>query len=179
MSDPSIYVISDLHLGDGGPRDNFAVGDRRDQLSLFMDYVRKAGGEIIVLGDLFEFWQSSLSKVIMHHKELLDEFATIGATYVLGNHDSDLAAFVGTGFLAHPFFKGMRGPLDRTIGGRAFRFMHGHEVDLFNSGDTPSWGRMLAIFVGIFEEKNGSPILAGGETVEGALEGFGENLLRF
>ena len=34
-----IFVISDLHIGDGGPRDNFACGDCRDQLIAFLDYV--------------------------------------------------------------------------------------------------------------------------------------------
>ena len=29
-----IYAISDLHMGDGGPRDNFAYGDREKQLCL-------------------------------------------------------------------------------------------------------------------------------------------------
>jgi len=73
----------------------------------------------------------------------------------------------------------MQGPLDRTIGGKKFRFMHGHEIDEFNRGDSPSWGRMLTIFAGIFEEKNGSPMLPDGQPVEEVLEGFGEYLLRF
>jgi hypothetical protein len=56
--------------------------------------------------------------------------------------------------------------------------MHGHEVDPFNCDDQPGWGRMLAIFAGIFEEKVGSPMLASGKPVEEALEKFGEGWLR-
>ena len=34
-----IYAISDLHMGDGGARDNFPLDDRERQLNLFLDYV--------------------------------------------------------------------------------------------------------------------------------------------
>ena len=42
------------------------------------------------------------------------------------------------------------------------RFMHGHEVDPVNGGNCHGSGSMRAIYGGSFEEKNGSPILAGG-----------------
>ena len=56
-----VVVISDLHLGDRGPRDSFAVGDREKQLTLFLDFVDQQQGELVVLGDLFEFWQMNVS----------------------------------------------------------------------------------------------------------------------
>ena len=174
------FVISDLHMGDGGPRDNFSVGNRESEFAQFLNYVTAEGGELLILGDLFEFWQVGLGRAIVNRRKLLDRLADMGAVYVLGNHDVDLRAFVGTAsdFISHPFFKNMCDKFDRAINGSTFRFMHGHEVDPFNKGDSPGWGRILTIFAGIFEDKNGSPILAGGETVEGALESFGENMLR-
>ena len=173
-----IFVISDLHIGDGGPRDNFALGGRRKQLFGFLDHVAAKNGELIIAGDLFEFWQSSFSKVIVSNLPLLDRLAELHPAYILGNHDADLNAFVDENLLAHPFFRTMCGPFTRSIAGRQFRFMHGHEVDPFNWGDTPGWGRMLAIFAGIFEDRIGSPMLPTGESVEEALSAFGENLLR-
>jgi UDP-2,3-diacylglucosamine pyrophosphatase LpxH len=48
-----IFVISDLHLGDGGARDNFEMGKKTPQLRAFLDHVGSEGGELFVLGDLF------------------------------------------------------------------------------------------------------------------------------
>ena len=156
-SNRPIFVMSDLHMGDGGARDNFAVGDRERERSLFLDYVAQEQGNLIVLGDLFEFWQMNLSKIVMFRKPLLDRLATMNATYVLGNHDADLDGFVGTGFLPHPLFQRMCGPFERQIGGKRFKFMHGHEVDPVNTGDEPKWDRVFCIIAGMAEDKNGSP----------------------
>ncbi|MGA3015437.1 MAG: metallophosphoesterase, partial [Bacteroidales bacterium] len=171
-----IFVISDLHMGDGGPRDNFALGDREKQLGLFLDYVTQERGELIVLGDLFEFWQMNPSKIVTKHKLLLDRLAAMNAIYVVGNHDVDFDHFIGTGFLSHPLFKKMSRPFEREIGGKRFKFMHGHEVDSFNLGDTPGKGRVCCILAGMGEDKNGSPVLPNGEFVEDHLEEIGDIL---
>ncbi len=174
-----VFVISDLHIGDGGPRDNFSHrGVRPKELELFLSYVEEQNGELILLGDLFEFWQSSLSRVIVRNLPLIDRLGALKTTYILGNHDADLKEFIGLDLLSRPLFSRMSGPFVRTIGQRRMKFMHGHELDIFNSGDEPSWGRMLAIFAGIFEAKVGSPMLASGKPVEEALEKFGEGWLR-
>ena len=88
-----------LHMGDGGARDNFPLGDREKQLNLFLDYVGSQQGELIILGDLFDFWQMNLSKIVMKHMPLLDRLAAMNATYVVGNHDADFDAFHWHGFL--------------------------------------------------------------------------------
>ena len=176
MADNSIFVISDLHMGDGGPRDNFPLGDREKQLNLFLDYVGSQQGELIILGDLFDFWQMNLSKIVMLHMPLLDRLAAMNATYVLGNHDADFDHFIGTGFLSHPLFTKMARPFEREIGGKRFKFMHGHEVDPINSGDTPGTGRICCIVAGMREDKNGSPVLPDGEFVEDHLEEIGDIL---
>jgi len=178
-NDKSIFVISDLHMGDGSARDNFGYEDsaKPAELTKFLDYVQIEKGELIIVGDLFEFWQASLSKVIMKNISLLERFADMGATYVLGNHDVDLKDFIGKNMLIHPFFKNMREHFTRNIGDKKFKFMHGHEVDDFNKGDAPGWGRMLAIFAGIFEERNNSPMLPDGQSVEEELSKFGECVL--
>jgi UDP-2,3-diacylglucosamine pyrophosphatase LpxH/uncharacterized membrane protein HdeD (DUF308 family) len=172
-----IFVISDLHIGDGGARDNFEAGGKTRQLRAFLDHVGSEGGELFILGDLFELWQMNLSLMLTRRLELLNHFAEVRATFVPGNHDVDLVHFIGTDFLSHPFFRNMRAPFVRDLGGRRFRFFHGHETDPLNSGDDPSFGRMLSIFGGIFEDENGSPLLKSGEGVEDVLEEFGESML--
>jgi len=172
-----IFVISDLHLGDGGARDKFEAGGKTRELHGFLDHVGSEGGELFVLGDLFELWQMNMSRLFVKRREVLDHLATLDVVYVPGNHDVDLAHFIGTGFLEHPFFARMRAPFTRTLGGRRYRFAHGHETDPFNAGDDPGFGRMLAIFSGLFEDRNGSPLLASGEGVGDVLEQFGESML--
>lgn len=172
-----IFVISDLHIGDGGARDNFDTGKKTPQLRAFLDHVGSEGGELFVLGDLFELWQMNLSLLLVRRRELLDQLAALRLVYVPGNHDVDLAHFIDTDFLHHPFFACMRAPFVRELGGRRFRFCHGHETDPFNAGDDPGFGRMLAIFAGVFEDENGSPLLTSGESVEDVLEEFGDSML--
>jgi UDP-2,3-diacylglucosamine pyrophosphatase LpxH/uncharacterized membrane protein HdeD (DUF308 family) len=172
-----IFVISDLHLGDGGVRDKFEAGGKTPQLRAFLDHVGSEGGELFILGDLFELWQMNLSLLLVKRRELLDHLAALPLVYVPGNHDVDLAHFISTDFFEHPFFRSMRAPFHRELGGRRYRFFHGHETDPWNAGDDPGFGRMLAIFAGVFEDENGSALLASGEGVGDVLEQFGESML--
>lgn len=165
----TIIVISDLHIGDGGPRDNFAADGKERQFSLFLDYVESQGAELFILGDLFEFWQSNIGRVLMFRMPLLERLARMQAVYVVGNHDADLEDLVGTRLLNHPFFERMSGPFSRRIGTRTVCFMHGHEVDPFNRDGTPRWGRILAILAGIIEDRKGSPLLSAGGLTEKSL----------
>jgi len=164
-----IFVVSDLHIGDGGPRDNFSADDKARKFDLFLDYVEDCGGELFVLGDLFEFWQANVSRVLVHQMPLIDRLAGMNAVYVVGNHDADLEHLIGTNLLAHAFFERMSGPFERTIAGKRFKFMHGHELDPFNRDGTPRWGRILAILGGILEDRKGSPLLSAGGFTEKSL----------
>ena len=164
-----IFVVSDLHLGDGGPRDNFSADDKARKFGLFLDYVESCGGELFVLGDLFEFWQANVSRVLVYQMPLIDRLAGMNAVYVVGNHDADLEHLIGTNLLAHPFFRRMCGPFERIIAGKRYKFMHGHELDPFNRDGTPRWGRILAILGGILEDRKGSPLLSAGGFTEKSL----------
>ena len=83
-----IFVVSDLHIGDGGTRDNFAVDNKDQQFDLFLDHVCEQDGELIVLGDLFDFWQANVGNVIVRCLPMLDRLAEMRAAYVVGNHDA-------------------------------------------------------------------------------------------
>jgi UDP-2,3-diacylglucosamine pyrophosphatase LpxH len=168
-NDKDIVVVSDLHMGDGGPRDNFAADGKERQFSLFLDYVESQQAELFILGDLFEFWQANVGRILIHRMPFIERFARMGAIFVVGNHDADLADLIGTGLLNHPFFERMTAPFTRRIGGRTFRFMHGHEVNPFNRDGRPHWGRILAILGGIIEDRKGSPLLSAGGLTEKSL----------
>jgi len=173
-----IFVISDLHIGDGGPRDNFGHpgSNRLEQLSLFLDYVSEQNGELIILGDLFEFWQANFSHVLTKNMSLIERLGQLKPTYVIGNHDIDLVGFIEQKLLQPTLFQNLSGPFERKIGSKTFYFMHGHEVDPYNKGETPGKGRLLAIVAGIAESFVGSPRLSDGRSVESALEQAGEGI---
>ena len=168
-AEKEIIVISDLHIGDGGPRDNFSVDSKTRKFDLFLDYVESQGAELFILGDLFEFWQANISRVLIHRLDLIDRLARMKAVYVPGNHDADFEHLIGTDILGHPFFERMCKPFERVISDKRFKFMHGHELDPFNRDGTPRWGRILAILGGILEDRKGSPLLSAGGFTEKSL----------
>ena len=168
-----IYCISDLHLGDKGPRDNFfARGE--DRLYSFLEYVYEQRGELIILGDLFEWWQTNLSTSVLAYRELIDNLGGLGATWVLGNHDNALEGFRGTLLMPHhPLFRSCVGGFARVVGGRKIAFAHGHEGDPTCADPNPGIGALTAIMSAMLEDRNKGPN-KGGHAVEdqfiGALE---------
>jgi len=178
-SEREIVIISDLHMGDGGPRDNFAFDQKEAQLDGFLDFVERQNAELFILGDLFDFWQSNIGRVLVHRMNIIDRLARMEAVYVVGNHDADFESLIGTQLLAHPFFRRMTGPFERRIAGKRVMFMHGHELDPFNRDGTPRWGRILAILAGIVEDRKGGPLLSAGGLTEKTLLGFGRTFMRF
>ena len=172
--DRPIFCVSDLHMGDGGPRDNFehmSDGNRPEEFWSFLDYVKERNGRLFILGDFFELWQSNISKVITHRVKLLDRLAEMEAIYILGNHDADLMYFASNGWLNHPFFKTMCTSCTMMVGGKCFRLIHGHHVDPYCLDDTPGIGRISAIYSGIWEDRHGHPQLNKRQTVEDATIG--------
>jgi UDP-2,3-diacylglucosamine pyrophosphatase LpxH len=155
------YVISDLHLVDGGPRDPFAWGDRLPHFNSFLDFVEEHSGHLIIAGDLLDLWRGNFSKAMMHYAKLLDRLAAMGAVYVLGNHDCDLRYFIGTDHLTHPIFKKMSLPFILNDCGKRIKIMHGHEADAYCANDMPGMGHILAIITAQMEEKNGGPVWHG------------------
>ncbi|KKL13850.1 hypothetical protein LCGC14_2521650 [marine sediment metagenome] len=176
ISKKPIFAISDLHLGDGGPRDNFAYGSCEKQFLAFLDYVECACGQLVIVGDFFELWQANISKVLTEHIWLLSRLARMNTIYVLGNHDADLRHFIGGGiWLSHPFFDKMYSSYYTYIGDRMFHFIHGHHVDPYCKDDTPGIGRISAIYTGLKEDRNEGPMLNKYQTVEGKVLGrFGK-----
>jgi len=179
MNGKNIYIISDLHAGDGSYRDNFHYFKNKDNLLKCINHIKNEDPEAIwiILGDFLEFWQATVGDVIIQNEDLLDYLANIGTYYVVGNHDNDLIAFINTNHLNHNFFSNMGTGFILERGGKRIMTVHGHETDPFNMNTQPGKGRMLAIFAGLFEDKNKSPILDKEVTVESALTSIGELLL--
>ncbi|MBN1256742.1 MAG: metallophosphoesterase, partial [Planctomycetes bacterium] len=92
MNNP-IYVISDLHIGAGGPRDSFSQYNRGANFNSFLDHVKKEGAELIILGDFLDLWRFDLKKIIEKRNGLLDRLAEMKISFILGNHDQALQNF--------------------------------------------------------------------------------------
>lgn len=173
MIDRPHFCVSDLHMGDGGPRDNFAHmsgGWREQEFLSFLDYVEDQGGELTIIGDLFELWQGNISKVLTCRLSLMDRLADMGAIYLLGNHDIDLRHFNWSNRLrlSHPLFADLKLSHEIVIGGKFIRLIHGHEQDPYCCDEKPGIGRISAIYTGIKEDRNGGPLRGkyGTSTVE-------------
>lgn len=175
-----VVCVSDLHLCDRGPRDNFHHDGREIRFCEFLDFVEAQRGHLYILGDLFDWWQANLSKAVVSYLDLLDRLSAMKATYVVGNHDGDLNHFIGTGLMpGHPFFQLARRAFEQTIGGRRFAFLHGHESDPYCRDANPGTGEITSIISGMLEDRNRSPFDANRHAVEDKFVGTLENALTF
>jgi UDP-2,3-diacylglucosamine pyrophosphatase LpxH len=152
------YCISDLHLCDRGLRDNFCFDGRERRFCDFLDFVIANHGRLLILGDLFDWWQVNLGTAINAYLPLIDRLAEMGATWIVGNHDNALVRLLGTKLMPdHPLFRGSCHPFEEVIGGRKFAFLHGHEADPYCRDLNPGTGEITAIIAGMLEDRNKGP----------------------
>jgi len=153
-----IFVVSDLHLGSGGRRDNFSSYCKEKQFFDFLDFIKKNAGELIITGDLVDLWRFGLRKTLRRYAELFDRLAEMNVSYIAGNHDQAVELLVQNRILPHSFFKKTTEPFTRLIGDKRFKFMHGHEFDPFNNGTRPLWGKIRCLSTSTIEWIKGTPV---------------------
>lgn len=168
-------MISDLHIGDSTKKDNLSVGRER-LLHLFLDYVDKNDGELIILGDFLELWKYRLSKIISKRRGLLDRLAGMDMTYIPGNHDADISDYMLGRLVPHKFLEKIRTPFVKQIGDTSFKFVHGHEVDPFIPEFLLNFGKIFGSLAGRFQIIPGQCILSNDAVSDACLE-MGEHLL--
>lgn len=91
-----IYIVSDLHLGDGTRSDSFQAKD--EELIKFIQHVRAENAHLVIAGDAIDFDQAwFMSRVLKAHATLFGELSNLadthGVTYIWGNHDVDISLF--------------------------------------------------------------------------------------
>ena len=114
------YVISDLHLADGGRRDDFKKN--HTQFKAFLQMVKKQKARLIIAGDFLELWQVNLIAITGAYSDILNQLISIGTKIVIGNHDYYLRHFRGLNFLYDSY----------RIPGTGIFIQHGHQFDRFN-----------------------------------------------
>ncbi len=122
-ADGPIYVISDLHIGDGSRSDIFLAKDK--ELLAFLEKVRLEAAMLVIAGDAIDFSQAwAFGRVLKAHGRLfgaLRQLAEAGhLIYVYGNHDHDMRFYKEV--LSFPVVAGVEV-------GDVLRITHGHELD--------------------------------------------------
>jgi UDP-2,3-diacylglucosamine pyrophosphatase LpxH len=171
----SLFVISDLHIGDGSTRDRFVRCGKEAQLWRFLEHVGSENGRLLIVGDLFELWRYTVEQVTERWHCLLDLLLQMNAAYIPGNHDAAVANLLRE--THHPFFGNVQAPFTAPVGDRRFRFMHGHEVDPFMPAYLQRWGHKLGSCAALFEIKD-SLLSLTNYTLSDVLYDLGEQLLR-
>jgi len=94
--DQPIWLVSDLHLGDGTPSDAFFGKDRH--LMALVRRVDREGAMLVINGDALDVQQAwTLTRILRAHQELLAVMSDLARQgrliYILGNHDQDLSLY--------------------------------------------------------------------------------------
>ncbi len=119
-----IAVISDLHLGRGGPTDLFGHDD--EEFLRFLQFLESNFERIILLGDVWETltgadWGKRVAELHAaraHHREIAERFRRPQYTYVHGNHD----------YVTRDV-EGAPSELVLQVDGTRLFFGHGHQGD--------------------------------------------------
>ncbi|RLE93781.1 MAG: hypothetical protein DRN04_05955 [Thermoprotei archaeon] len=122
-------IISDTHFG-LRIKGNYATSYR--QLAKLAEYIREKGKQIklvVLLGDIFDFWQADASDLMNSSYEFIRELMKLDATivYAAGNHDRIVAKIAlrsskGDIYVVPDFFL-------LKSGGKTFLLIHGHQFD--------------------------------------------------
>jgi UDP-2,3-diacylglucosamine pyrophosphatase LpxH len=154
----NLYIVSDLHMGDGSQKDNFEPFKKAFEDFLHEEVFVSGGNRLILAGDIFEFWQSFHSTIIKQNYDILRTLVDNGAIFVVGNHDIDLIDFVGSA-INLKFFDLLAHDLQFKVSGKKFFVCHGHEFDKYNDpGRHLVWGRICALFASWVEMEVGRKI---------------------
>ncbi len=138
------YFISDLHIGGDAALD---ICDFEEELIDFLRMLEKEEekGELIIVGDLFGFWEMSgpegaekLDKIITTHSDLFEQFKQTGekiaVTVIPGNHDYHLACDGGLAELLERYNIALepKEHIIRYLGERKIWIEHGSQRDPMN-----------------------------------------------
>ena len=160
----TLYVVSDLHMGDGSDKDNFARYRQRFENFLAEVVEQDPNGCLVLAGDVFEFWQSMHGDVVSTYLPLLKGLVIRGSVFLVGNHDIDLRGFVNLP-LQVPFIDMLTTEVIVNRGSREIHIRHGHEFDKFNDPNKSMLlGKIVTLAVGQLELKFGTSI--GGRVTE-------------
>ena len=101
----SVYFISDLHLG---AHDDEFERQKEERLLSFLRFVARENADLVIVGDLFDFWFEYKHVILRRHFRVLGQLALMTGDrpihYLAGNHDFWLDSFISNeiGLIIHP-----------------------------------------------------------------------------
>ena len=157
INNKNLYIVSDLHMGDWTDKDNFK--DFRPEFERFLDYVERDPDYCLILnGDVFELWQSSIGDILRNYFDLLNRIVNMNSIFIVGNHDIDLQSLIGLN-LKNNFIDSLSSCLIVERNGKHIRIMHGHEFDKFNDPKKSMLlGKISALAAGWIEMQIGTTL---------------------
>jgi len=146
-----IYIVSDLHMGNKSPTDNFYSVEQR--FIDFLTYFEKLDNSVLIInGDTFEFWQSSMSEVFQANYLLIDRIIKDKTLFIAGNHDYELLPLSETPLLNSQFLSNVFENIILDFSPKKIKIMHGHEFDPFNSaGKSLITGKIITLIFALLE----------------------------
>jgi UDP-2,3-diacylglucosamine hydrolase len=122
MESKPVYVVSDTHLG--------AVPAATERAFRgFLRHVGEHAGELLINGDLFDFWFEYRTVIMREHYRVVAALADlvesgVPVTFVGGNHD----AWGGSFLRDDVGIRVVDGPVEMVLGGRRTLVAHGDGV---------------------------------------------------
>lgn len=115
-------AVSDVHLG--MPESN------RDKFMDFIQHLGKNVKDLVLLGDIFDFWRRDPIGVILENFDVLQKLISLerrmNVHFVIGNHDFHLKHF-GESQVGRIFEFGYS--LSLQYGGTTYHFIHGYQLE--------------------------------------------------
>jgi len=131
----NIYVVSDLHLGDKSPADNFFPIESR--FKQFLDMVEQDKNHLLILnGDIFEIWQCRMGDIVIQYNDLLSRLVNMNTVFIVGNHDIDLIGMENVPGGCWFFDKFKTFCVIEKEGKKKITIKHGHQLDMYNNPGT-------------------------------------------
>lgn len=129
-----IIVVSDVHLAEKADDPNVKEDDKK--FANFLDYIAsgplKDGGELVLLGDIFDLWRRDFVNALMESEpivsKLIDLGKKVGIHYVVGNHDYHMLQMSNLFPDKFPFRVSKDLRLEDS--GKGFYFLHGYQLEV-------------------------------------------------
>jgi UDP-2,3-diacylglucosamine pyrophosphatase LpxH len=130
-----IVVISDAHLAEKSKDEKVKKDDREflDFLNHVNDDLLSDGGDLVILGDLIDFWRRDFAKALMEMEDTVSVLTSfkddVKVHYVVGNHDYYMLKLKET--LSDRFpFENVAEHVKLQEGGKKFFFTHGYQLEV-------------------------------------------------
>jgi UDP-2,3-diacylglucosamine pyrophosphatase LpxH len=130
-----IVVISDAHLAEKSKDEKVEIDDREflDFLNHVKDDLLSDGGDLVILGDLIDFWRRDFAKALMEMEDVISVLASfkknVKVHYIVGNHDYYMLCLKETLSESFPF-ENVAECVRLQEGGEKFFFTHGYQLEV-------------------------------------------------